>query len=62
MKADAAAPQLAEVNPALAAAIIMKLPPRQSGLILAEMDAKKAAIVASIMSSATDKTTSRDPS
>jgi flagellar motility protein MotE (MotC chaperone) len=62
MKADAAAPQLAEVNPVLAAAIIMKLPPRQSGLILAEMDAKKAAMVASIMSSATDKTTSRDPS
>lgn len=62
MKADAAAPQLAEVNPILAAAIIMKLPPRQSGLILAEMDAKKAATVASIMSSASDKTTSRDPS
>ncbi|WP_284777032.1 MotE family protein [Agrobacterium sp. lyk4-40-TYG-31] len=62
MKADAAAPQLAEVNPILAAAIIMKLPPRQSGLILAEMDAKKAAMVAGIMSSASDKTTSRDPS
>lgn len=62
MKADAAAPQLEEINPGLAAAIIMKLPPRQSGLILAEMDAKKAAMVASIMSSAADKTTSRDPS
>ncbi|UHS60369.1 MotE family protein [Agrobacterium vaccinii] len=62
MKADAAAPQLAEVNPILAAAIIMKLPPRQSGLILAEMDPKKAAMVAGIMSSASDKTTSRDPS
>jgi len=62
MKADAAAPQLEEVNPGLAAAIIMKLPPRQSGLILAEMDARKAAMVASIMSSAADKTTSRDPS
>ena len=62
MKADAAAPQLEEVNPGLAAAIIMKLPPRQSGLILSEMNAKKAAIVAAIMSSATDKTTSRDPS
>ncbi|GAK70204.1 hypothetical protein RRU01S_10_00430 [Agrobacterium rubi TR3 = NBRC 13261] len=62
MKADAAAPQLEQVNPGLAAAIIMKLPPRQSSLILAEMDAKKAATVASIMSSATDKTTSRDPS
>ncbi|MGV1751166.1 MotE family protein [Agrobacterium sp. CG674] len=62
MKADAAAPQLEEIDAGIAAAIIMKLPPRQSGLILAEMDAKKAAIVASIMSSATDKTTSRDPS
>lgn len=62
MKADAAAPQLEEINPGLAAAIIMKLPPRQSGLILAEMDAKKAGMVASIMSSAADKTTSRDPS
>lgn len=62
MKADAAAPQLQEINAGIAAAIIMKLPPRQSGLILAEMDAKKAATIASIMSSATDKTTSRDPS
>lgn len=62
MKPDAAAPQLQEVDPGLAAAIIMKLPPRQSGLILAEMDAKKAAMVAAIMSSAADKTTSRDPS
>jgi flagellar motility protein MotE (MotC chaperone) len=62
MKADAAAPQLQEIEAGIAAAIIMKLPPRQSGLILAEMDAKKAATIASIMSSATDKTTSRDPS
>lgn len=62
MKPDAAAPQLQEIDAGVAAAIIMKLPPRQSGLILSEMDAKKAAIVASIMSSATDKTTSRDPS
>ncbi|WP_420376962.1 MotE family protein [Rhizobium skierniewicense] len=62
MKPDAAAPQLEQVDAGLAAAIIMKLPPRQSSLILAEMDAKKAATVASIMSSATDKTTSRDPS
>lgn len=62
MKADAAAPQLQELDPGMAAAIIMKLPPRQSGLILSEMNAKKAATVASIMASATDKTTSRDPS
>lgn len=62
MKADAAAPQLEEINPILAAAIIMKLPARQSSLILSEMDADKAAMVAAIMSSAADPTTSKDPS
>jgi flagellar motility protein MotE (MotC chaperone) len=62
MRADAAAPQLEAVDAILAAAIIMKLPARQSGLILAEMDAQKAAIVASIMSSAADPNTSKDPS
>ena len=62
MKADAAAPQLQEVNPLLAAAIIMKLPARQSSLILSEMEAQKAAMVAAIMSSAADPNTSKDPS
>ncbi|MDG3575209.1 MotE family protein [Rhizobium sp. YJ-22] len=62
MKADAAAPQLAEMNPILAAAIVMRLPARQSGLILAEMEPQKAAMVASIMSQAADPTTSKDPS
>mgnify|MGYP001591980384 CR=1 FL=1 len=62
MKADAAAPQLAEMNPILAAAIVMRLPARQSGLILSEMDPEKAAIVASIMSQASDPNTSKDPS
>jgi flagellar motility protein MotE (MotC chaperone) len=62
MKADAAAPQLAEMHVEIAAAIIMQLPARQSGLILSEMDAQKAAIVAGIMSSATDPNTSKDPS
>lgn len=61
MPADAAAPQLQETNAILAAAIIMKLPPRQSSLILAEMEPDKAAIVASIMSSASDPNTSKDP-
>jgi Uncharacterized conserved protein len=61
MPADAAAPQLQETDAILAAAIIMKLPPRQSSLILAEMEPDKAAIVASIMSSATDPNTSKDP-
>lgn len=62
MKADAAAPQLQEVPPILAAAIIMRLPARQSGLILSEMDPKKAGVIASIMSSAADPKTSKDPS
>ncbi|MCX8996106.1 MotE family protein [Rhizobiaceae bacterium BDR2-2] len=62
MKADAAAPQLQETPPILAAAIIMKLPARQSGLIMAEMDPKKAGIIASIMASAADPVIPKDPS
>lgn len=62
MKADAAAPQLADMNPILAAAIIMKLPARQSGLILSEMDPAKAAVIGSIMASAGDPNTSKEPS
>lgn len=62
MKADAAAPQLQELNPEIAASIIMKLPARQSGLILSEMDPRKAAMVAAVMTSAADPNTSKDPS
>ncbi|AYC99655.1 MotE family protein [Neorhizobium sp. NCHU2750] len=62
MKPDTAAPQLEAMQPPLAAAIIMRLPPRQSGLILSEMDAKKAAAVATIIASAADPNTSKDPS
>ncbi len=62
MAPDAAAPQLEETDVILAAAIIMKLPPRQSSLILTEMKPDKAAAVASIMSSAGDPNTSKDPS
>lgn len=62
MKADMAAQQMEELNLEIAASIIMSLPPRQSSLILAEMDAKKAAIVAAIISSAADPATSKDPS
>ena len=35
-------------HPILAAAVIMKLPARQSSLILSEMEAQKAAMVAAI--------------
>ncbi len=62
MKADAAAPQLQELKPEIAASIIMKLPARQSGLILSEMDPRKAAMVAAVMTSAADPNTSKDPS
>ncbi|MGG7516270.1 MotE family protein [Allorhizobium undicola] len=62
MKPDAAAPQLAKVDVMLAAAIIMKLPAKQSSLILTEMDPQQAAQVAGIMSSAADPNTSKDPS
>ena len=62
MKADAAAGQLELVNPGIAAAIVMKLPPRQSSLILAEMDSEKAAVLTNIIASASDSTTSKEPS
>lgn len=60
MKADAAAPQLEKMRLELAAAIIMKLPARQSGLILSEMDPQKAGQISMIMSSASDPNTSKD--
>jgi flagellar motility protein MotE (MotC chaperone) len=46
----------------IAAAIIMKLIPRQSSLILAEMDATKGRAFANIIASASDPNTSKDPS
>lgn len=60
MKADAAAPQLAEMKVEIAAAIIMKLPARQSGLILSEMDPAKAGMISTIIASASDPKTSKD--
>ncbi|HTO32749.1 MAG TPA: MotE family protein [Pararhizobium sp.] len=62
MKADAAAGQLELVNPGIAAAIVMKLPPRQSSLILSEMTSEKAAVLTNIISSASDSQTSKEPS
>jgi flagellar motility protein MotE (MotC chaperone) len=40
----------------------MKLPPRQSSLILSEMSSDKAAVLTNIISSASDSTTSKEPS
>ncbi len=64
MKPDAAAASLNDVKITVAAAIIMKLSARQSSLILAEMDAQKAAVITNIIASASDPNTSKskDPS
>ncbi|WP_419178144.1 MotE family protein [Ensifer adhaerens] len=62
MKPDAAAGKLEMVNPEIAAAIVMQLPPRQSSLILSEMTDEKAATLTNIISSASDPNTSKEPS
>lgn len=61
MDADAAASQLELINPNIAAAVIMKLQPNKASSILNEMKAAKAAILAGIIASAGDPTTSRNP-
>ena len=62
MKPDAAAPQLEEMRMEIAAAIIMQLPARQSALFLSEMDPQKAGAISTIISSASDPNTSKEPS
>ncbi|OWW05357.1 flagellar protein [Rhizobium sp. R72] len=62
MKPDAAASQLEQMRIEVAAAVIMRLNPSQSSLILNEMDPKKAGNIASIIASASDPNTSKDPS
>ncbi len=62
MKPDAAAGKLEMVRPEIAAAIVMKLPARQSSLILSEMSDDKAAVLTNIISSASDPNTSKEPS
>lgn len=59
MKPDAAAPQLQEMNMEIAAAIIMQLPARQSALFLSEMDPQKAGMISTIISSASNPSTSK---
>ncbi|MDM9618999.1 MotE family protein [Rhizobium sp. S96] len=61
MKPDAAASQLQEMRVEVAAAVVMRLNPTQSSLILNEMDPKKAAVIANIIASASDPNTSKDP-
>ncbi|MGV3550686.1 MotE family protein [Rhizobium sp.] len=62
MPPDAAAGQLNLVNPNLASAIIMKLSPRQSSLILAQMVPEKAAALTEIISAAGSRNAQRNPS
>lgn len=59
MKADAAAERLSEVEPMLAASILMKLNTRQAGVILNEMNSKSAARLTGIMAAAANP---QDPS
>ena len=59
MKPDAAAEQLTTMQADLAAAIMMKLEVKQSGLIMNEMDSEAAAKLAVIMAAAARK---EDPS
>ncbi|QRM54234.1 MotE family protein [Sinorhizobium sp. BG8] len=62
MPADAAAAQLELIRPEIASAIVMRLAPRMSSLILSEMEAEKAAMLTAIIASASDPNTSKDPS
>lgn len=59
MRPDAAAVRLELLGTDLSAAILMKLSPRQAGVILNEMDAAKAASITALMSASASR---RDPS
>lgn len=54
MRADAAALQLTELGPVLAASIILKLEPKKSSAILTEMKPADAAKVATVLTSAVE--------
>jgi len=54
MRADAAALQLTELGPTLAASIILKLEPKKSSAILTEMKPADAAKVATVLTSAVE--------
>lgn len=62
MRPDAAAERLELVGPEIAAAIIMQLDARMAAEILNEMETQMAATLTSVIASAGDKTTSRNPS
>jgi flagellar motility protein MotE (MotC chaperone) len=65
MNTEAAAAQLLSINERLAAAILSKLPPKTTSMILAEMDAKRAARLSSMLASVAElgkqqKSTAKD--
>lgn len=62
MRADAAAERLELIGPEIAAAIVMKLDARVASEILNEMEPRMAAMLTSVIASAADETTSRNPS
>jgi len=55
MRPDAAALQMTELDVGLAAALIIKLEPKISSAIMAEMKPKKAAMITGILTSAIDE-------
>ncbi len=55
MRPEAAAERLTIVDPMLASAILLKMPPGKSGTILNEMEAKKAAGITAIMAASARK-------
>ena len=56
MRADAAAEQLALIEPVVGAAVLVRLKPRQASAVLAAMPTERAAELASIIAAAKDRT------
>ena len=55
MRPDAAAEQLALIEPVVGAAILMRLKPRQASGVLAEMDTERAAELVTLISAARER-------
>lgn len=55
MRPDAAAARLEEISPQLASSILLALPPAKAGVILNEMEPKRAAAVTMILAAAARK-------
>ena len=55
MRPDAAAARLEQISPQLASSILLALPPAKAGVILNEMEPKRAAAVTMILAAAARK-------